>query len=85
MATIHTTTQDALQSLVGRMLSHADVLAGWANLPPEIAKDIHAATVILDELTQVLDAIERLTSPRSVAHALVGLDAGAMVPRMERR
>jgi hypothetical protein len=66
---------NALNRLIGRLLSHTDILAGWVNLPPEIAKDIHSATCILDELSELLDCIDRATTPRAVAHTLVGLDA----------
>jgi hypothetical protein len=71
MATIDS---NALNRLVGRLLSHTDTLAGWANLPPDIVRDVHAATCILDEVTELMDTVERMTSPRAVAATILGLN-----------
>jgi hypothetical protein len=75
--TTNTIDYNALNRLIGRLLSHHDVLTGWPGMPTEIIRDVHSATVILDEVCELLDCVERTTNPRSIAAAIVlGLPRG---------
>lgn len=60
---------NALHALVGRMLSHADELAGRPELPDGIAKDVHTATSILDKLTEFLAAVAGHLPPGDLPEA----------------
>jgi hypothetical protein len=50
----NTLNLDTLHALTGRLLNHADDLAGRADVSPELTADVQSAAAILEEFSDFL-------------------------------